>query len=273
MHHPKWLLTQKGIRDQHNDLPDYLKSFHDSGISDARLKRFNWLHPRNYSGDGSLSDDYTLSPYGTSVSSPRGDAWEIVDHGPRKSIDELWDEAFEYQQRIRLLEEIRRVQDEAAAAVAATAPTGQAGQAHYSPNLDQIDEEQQEDEDGNGDEKAPGPLSHVGDADPDQRWWSQYGGGSETCHSPSSYKSATGFADILFATTTTTTRTVTRKQRTATLSGDQPQQQQKRTPMTILSGTMTQISRTTVYASRKGVRSDRGSAMRLLHSMFGRTFS
>ncbi|KAG0344320.1 hypothetical protein BG004_004564 [Podila humilis] len=87
------------------DLPEYLKSFSGTGISDARLKQFNWLHPRNYSGQGSLSEADTLSPYGTSVSSPRGDEWELVDHGPRKSIDELWDEAFEYRQRIKALEQ------------------------------------------------------------------------------------------------------------------------------------------------------------------------
>ncbi|KAG0241652.1 hypothetical protein BGX31_000955 [Mortierella sp. GBA43] len=126
------------------DLPEYLKSFHDSGISEARLKKFNWLHPRNYSGDGSLSDDHTLSPYGTSVSSPRGDAWEVVEPGPRKSIDELWDEVFEYQQRKRLLEEIQRVQDEAAAATAA--------QLHYTPNLDQIEEEEHQEYEGEGDD-------------------------------------------------------------------------------------------------------------------------
>lgn len=87
------------------DLPTYLKSFSGSGISDSRLKRFNWLHPRNYSGQGSLSEADTLSPYGTSVSSPRGDEWELVDNGPRKSIDELWDEVFEYQQRIKAREQ------------------------------------------------------------------------------------------------------------------------------------------------------------------------
>jgi len=62
-------------------LPEHLQSFHGTGISDARLKQFNWLHPKNYSGDGSLGDEYTFSPYGTSVSSPRGDEWEIVDPG------------------------------------------------------------------------------------------------------------------------------------------------------------------------------------------------
>lgn len=87
------------------DLPTYLKSFSGSGISDSRLKRFNWLHPRNYAGQGSLSEADTLSPYGTSVSSPRGDEWELIDHGPRKSIDKLWDEVFEYQQRIKAREQ------------------------------------------------------------------------------------------------------------------------------------------------------------------------
>ncbi|KAK3837018.1 MAG: hypothetical protein JOS17DRAFT_732835 [Linnemannia elongata] len=85
-------------------LPEYLQSFQDAGISDARLRQFTWLHPKNYSSEGSLSDDYILSPYGTSVSSPRGDEWEIIDRGPRKSIDELWDEVFEYKERIKLLE-------------------------------------------------------------------------------------------------------------------------------------------------------------------------
>ncbi|KAF9176119.1 hypothetical protein BGZ49_006665, partial [Haplosporangium sp. Z 27] len=65
-----------------DSLPAYLQLFHDSGISEARLRRFSWLHPKNYTGEGSLSDDYTLSVYGTSVSSPRGDdEWEIVDRG------------------------------------------------------------------------------------------------------------------------------------------------------------------------------------------------
>ncbi|KAF9902257.1 hypothetical protein EC991_005167, partial [Linnemannia zychae] len=86
------------------DLPEYLQSFQDTGISEARLRQFTWLHPKNYGSEGSLSDDFILSPYGTSVSSPRGDEWEIVDHGPRKSIDELWDEVFEYRERIKLLE-------------------------------------------------------------------------------------------------------------------------------------------------------------------------
>lgn len=94
------------------DLPTYLKSFSGSGISDARLKRFNWLHPRNYSGHGSLSEADTLSPYGTSVSSPRGDEWELIDHGPRKSIDELWDEVFEYQQRIKAREQEQEQEQE-----------------------------------------------------------------------------------------------------------------------------------------------------------------
>ncbi|KAF9373640.1 hypothetical protein CPC16_001757 [Podila verticillata] len=94
------------------DLPTYLKSFSGSGISDARLKRFNWLHPRNYSGHGSLSEADTLSPYGTSVSSPRGDEWELIDHGPRKSIDELWDEVFEYQQRIKAREQEQELEHE-----------------------------------------------------------------------------------------------------------------------------------------------------------------
>ncbi|KAG0072428.1 hypothetical protein BGZ90_011925 [Linnemannia elongata] len=85
-------------------LPEYLQSFQDAGISDARLRQFTWLHPKNYSSEGSLSDDYILSPYGTSVSSPRGDEWEIIDRGPRKSIDELWEEVFEYKERIKLLE-------------------------------------------------------------------------------------------------------------------------------------------------------------------------
>ncbi|KAK3847775.1 MAG: hypothetical protein J3R72DRAFT_135856, partial [Linnemannia gamsii] len=87
-----------------NTLPEYLQSFQDAGISDTRLRQFTWLHPKNYGSEGSLSDDFILSPYGTSVSSPRGDEWEIVDHGPRKSIDELWDEVFEYKERIKLLE-------------------------------------------------------------------------------------------------------------------------------------------------------------------------
>ncbi|KAF9298498.1 hypothetical protein BGZ88_006363 [Linnemannia elongata] len=85
-------------------LPEYLQSFQDAGISDARLRQFTWLHPKNYSSEGSLSDDYILSPYGTSVSSPRGDEWEIIDRGPRKNIDELWEEVFEYKERIKLLE-------------------------------------------------------------------------------------------------------------------------------------------------------------------------
>ncbi|KAF9132286.1 hypothetical protein BGW39_000469 [Mortierella sp. 14UC] len=87
-----------------NTLPEYLQSFQDAGISDTRLRQFTWLHPKNYGSEGSLSDDFILSPYGTSVSSPRGDEWEIVDRGPRKSIDELWDEVFEYKERIKLLE-------------------------------------------------------------------------------------------------------------------------------------------------------------------------
>ncbi|KAF9142690.1 hypothetical protein BGX30_002370 [Mortierella sp. GBA39] len=87
-----------------NALPEFLQSFQDAGISDTRLRQFTWLHPKNYSSDGSLSDDYILSPYGTSVSSPRGDEWEIIDSGPRKSIDELWDEVFEYKERIKILE-------------------------------------------------------------------------------------------------------------------------------------------------------------------------
>ncbi|KAF9930493.1 hypothetical protein FBU30_000387 [Linnemannia zychae] len=87
-----------------NTLPGYLNSFQDTGISDARLRQFTWLHPKNYGYDGSLSDDFVFSPYGTSVSSPRGDEWEIVDNGPRKSIDELWNEVFEYKKRIKILE-------------------------------------------------------------------------------------------------------------------------------------------------------------------------
>ncbi|KAF9406551.1 hypothetical protein BGZ94_003066, partial [Podila epigama] len=46
-----------------------------------------------------------MSPSGTSVSSPRGEEWEIIDNGPRKSIDELWDEVFEYHQRIKQLQQ------------------------------------------------------------------------------------------------------------------------------------------------------------------------
>ena len=67
--------------DNNAPLPEYLQSFQDSGVSEARLRQFTWLHPKNYSSDGSLSDDFVLSPYGTSVSSPRGDEWEIIDRG------------------------------------------------------------------------------------------------------------------------------------------------------------------------------------------------
>ncbi|KAF9090510.1 hypothetical protein BGX23_005945 [Mortierella sp. AD031] len=37
-------------------LPEYLQSFQDSGISDARLKQFTWLHPKNYSSEGSKKE-------------------------------------------------------------------------------------------------------------------------------------------------------------------------------------------------------------------------
>ncbi|KAF9996024.1 hypothetical protein BGZ65_008367, partial [Modicella reniformis] len=166
--------------------------------------------------------------------------------GPRKSIDELWDEVFEYQQRIKLLEEIHQAQ--AAAAAATTA------QAHYSPNLDQIDEEQQEElEEGVRKGMRQEKRFRLDREEPDQLW-SEYGGGSETCYSASSFRSATSLADIFFAT---------RKRAKGTMVslGEQ-------TPMVILSGTMTKIDRTTVYASRSGVRSDRGSALRLLHSVY-----
>ncbi|KAF8919389.1 hypothetical protein BGZ58_004642, partial [Dissophora ornata] len=164
---------------------------------------------------------------------------------PRKSIDELWDEVFDYQQRIKLLEEVYQVQAAAAAADAATAATEA-----QCPNPDQIEQE-------DGLRTRTKKLNN--EIHPDRRW-SEYGGASETCYSPSfmtgSAASTVAPSLVVFMTKKTTTTSTT----TTTLG---------ETPMVICSGTiMTQIDRTTVYASRKGVRSDRGSALRLLHSTF-----
>ncbi|CAO3568280.1 unnamed protein product [Mortierella alpina] len=228
-------------------LPEYLQSFHGSGISDARLKRFNWLHPKNYSGEGSLSDDYTLSPYGTSVSSPRGDEWEIVDRGPRKSIDELWDEVFEYQERIKLLEQVQQAQAQAPL----PRDPEETAEMSCSSSSSCSDEWQPSSSITTATERAS-----AGTAAP----WAEYGGGSETCcYSPSLVLDMTGS----FATRCSEEGCAT-GEAMATLGS---------TPITAASfsgapryssGTMTQIDRATIYASRKGVRSDRGAALRLL---------
>ncbi|KAF9182318.1 hypothetical protein BGZ51_004822 [Haplosporangium sp. Z 767] len=214
-------------------LPDYLHSFHDSGISDARLKQFNWLHPRNYSGEGSLSDDYTLSPYGTSVSSPRGDEWEIVDRGPRKNIDELWDEVFEYRQRIKLLEQV-----------------------HEAQALAEADEEQDDQESTIRSEQDP--VQHPRHGQTRGGCWSEYGGGSETCCSP--VMGMTIFPSLSLPVATIKLATLGQTPtRTATTS-------ENIVSTMLVAGTMTQIDTTMVYASKLGVRSDRGAALRTLLS-------
>ncbi|KAG0286840.1 hypothetical protein BGZ98_004938, partial [Dissophora globulifera] len=201
---------------------------------------------------GSLSDDYTLSAYGTSVSSPRGDAWEIVDHGPRKSIDELWDEVFEYQQRIKLLEEVHQAQTAAATqyqdidfgddTTTAVTPNGD-----HHRDVSELNQQQQRSVSLGGE----GYFYHHNDGHGSRRW-SDYSGGSEMCYSNSMPTSASEEQPsptlVIFAAKTI-----------ATL-GD--------TPIVICASTMTQIDKTTVYASKKGVRSDRGSARRLLHLAF-----
>ncbi|KAF9899515.1 hypothetical protein BX616_003002 [Lobosporangium transversale] len=225
-------------------LPEYLQSFHDSGVSDARLKRFNWLHPKNYSGEGSLSDDLMLSSYGTSVSSPRGDAWEIVDHGPGKSIDELWDEVFEYQQRIKLLEQIHRVQAAAAA------------QAQHPDSVQKAEQQQQQEEEKLR-PRYPRRIS-VGESP-----WREYSTGSETCYSPSFMT-----ISVVSMSTASVASSVDDRGSSALALVAFPKTMAtiKETPMMISSGTVTQIDKTAVLASRKGIRSERGSALRLLHS-------
>ncbi|KAG0358311.1 hypothetical protein BGZ54_010479, partial [Gamsiella multidivaricata] len=152
---------------------------------------------------------------------------------PRKSIDELWDEVFEYQQRIKLLEEVHQAQAAAAA------------QRQY-PDLDQIECSQ---------ERLQRQVRGGGGEDTSDRVWPEYGDGSETCYTPcSSTMSGSGLSTVAPSLVLFATKTM------ATLG---------QTPMKITSGTLTQIDRTTVYASRKGVRSDRGSALHLLHSTFG----
>ncbi|KAF9569547.1 hypothetical protein EC968_002554 [Mortierella alpina] len=244
-------------------LPEYLQSFHGSGISDARLKRFNWLHPKNYSGEGSLSDDYTLSPYGTSVSSPRGDEWEIVDRGPRKSIDELWDEVFEYQERIKLLEQVQEAQARAQWPREQEATTEISCSSSLSCSQEQP--------------KACSILTTAAAAVPATATtaragaapWAEYGGGSETCYSPTctlvlgmtaSFATSRGEADDCATTTIGAMATLGQTPITAASFSGAPRYS---------SGTVTQIDKATIYASRKGVRSDRGAALRLLQGAMG----
>ncbi|KAG0044511.1 hypothetical protein BGZ83_010263 [Gryganskiella cystojenkinii] len=181
-------------------LPEHLQSFHGTGISDARLKQFNWLHPKNYSEDGSLGDEYTFSPYGTSVSSPRGDEWEIVDPGPRKSIDQLWDEVFEYQQRIKQLERASLAEQQ------------------FVQSPEEIDD-----------------LVQFR---------------LQALSANSSYSSPMSMATTANTTVSiaTTIGSLVSKAATTTVA-------------------LTQVDKSEVYATRKGYRSDRGSALRLLQAL------
>ncbi|KAI1311569.1 hypothetical protein EDD11_003421 [Mortierella claussenii] len=267
-------------------LPEYLQSFHDSGISTARLKRFNWLHPKNYSGDGSLNDDYTLSPYGTSVSSPRGEAWEIVDHGPRKGIDELWDEVFEYQERIKLLEQVHQVQAAAAAAaVDKCDPSSVAGRQLQDSDIDELEVRQRcKSIVVGGEERWPDYDSGIGLSGTTIRSYS-IASGSDACYSPLFMTLSSTSAS---ASPTSSSPSFPAPNGTSSLSAAGSTVGGSRTavtalgllgfaksmavldemPMSVSSGTIAQIDRTPVYASRKGVRSDRGSALRLLSSAF-----
>ncbi|KAF9927114.1 hypothetical protein BGZ67_007672 [Mortierella alpina] len=242
-------------------LPEYLQSFHGSGISDARLKRFNWLHPKNYSGEGSLSDDYTLSPYGTSVSSPRGEEWEIVDRGPRKSIDELWDEVFEYQERIKLLEQVQEAQ---ARAQWLGDQEETAEMSCSSSLLSCSDELQPSCTITTAATGTTATTARAGGAAP----WAEYGGCSETCcYTPTlvldmTASFATGRCEdaegggATRRTSWAISATLGQTPITAASSSG--------TPRSSSAGTMTQIDKAIIYASRKGVRSDRGAALRLL---------
>ncbi|KAF9579348.1 hypothetical protein BGW38_004434 [Lunasporangiospora selenospora] len=291
---------------QPRPLPEYLQSFSDSGISDARLRRFDWLHPKHYASEGSLSDDFTLSPYGTSVSSPRGDEWEIVDRGPRKSIDELWDEVFDYQQRIKVFERTSQAQDEILEAAAAAQDPDQDMMLDHSAEMD-IEEEEP---------LLEGMTRIQMSMDTVPPWESEYQFGaccvssanaspsfsmslpmarsmsmsmmaspllpalSESCSPHALGSSPSGTRPNVTVRMPSLLKKRARKGRALSESmadsGESRLSSSSAGPtylgdtavvMMPCSCSVTCLDRTTVYASRRGIRTDRGSARRLLQSL------
>ncbi|KAG0253096.1 hypothetical protein DFQ27_007653 [Actinomortierella ambigua] len=78
----------------------------------------------------------TLSHDRTSLSSPEGDEWELIENGPRKSIDQLWDEVYDYRRKLQQ-EQLALAQS---LPVHASAPTSSflnmtsAGSNHHDPS-------------------------------------------------------------------------------------------------------------------------------------------
>lgn len=96
--------------------------------------------------------------------------------------------------------------------------------------------------------------------------WTEYGGGSETCYSPATLvlgmtvSLATSRDNDEMDCATGAMATLGQSPITAASFSGAPR---------FSSGTVTQIDKATIYASRKGVRSDRGAALRMLQVAIG----